>query len=183
MNVGEVFGRLTVLELLPSVSPRGHLRARVACECGATKIVGRRHLRSGATRSCGCLKDELTGLRHLVHGHSANHRTTPEYHSWRAAKTRVANPHGNRWQYYGERGVRMAEEWLDDFAAFLAHVGPRPGPGYSLDRIDNERGYEPGNVRWATASEQRRNQRSRPIEALTPGGRRKRLLRLAAGVR
>jgi hypothetical protein len=54
----------------------------------------------------------------------------------------------------------MAAEWLDDFPAFRAHVGPRPGPGYSLDRIDPDGNYEPGNVRWATRLEQRHNRRA-----------------------
>jgi hypothetical protein len=86
-------------------------------------------------------------------------RGTPEYRAWTDAKTRVSNPNYKDWRYYGARGIRMAPEWLHDFAAFLADVGPRPGPGYSIDRIDVNGDYAPGNVRWATAIEQRRNQR------------------------
>ena len=86
---------------------------------------------------------------------------TPEYRSWRCAKNRTTNPASAGWRYYGARGITMAAAWLEDFAAFLAHVGPRPGPGYSIDRIDNDGNYEPGNVRWATALEQRHNQRPR----------------------
>lgn len=81
---------------------------------------------------------------------------SPEYRSWQAAKTRTTNPNRADWPRYGGRGIRMADEWLNDFPAFLAHIGPRPD-GTSLDRIDSDGNYEPGNVRWATASEQRRN--------------------------
>lgn len=63
------------------------------------------------------------------------------------------------WQHYGRRGIRVCNEWMNDFPAFFAHVGPRPSLEHSIDRIDNDRGYEPGNVRWATPKEQGRNKR------------------------
>jgi hypothetical protein len=85
--------------------------------------------------------------------------THREYWAWQNAKARCFNPKMKSYKNYGERGITMAPEWVNDFPAFLAHIGPRPGLGYTLDRIDNERGYEPGNVRWATHSEQNRNKR------------------------
>lgn len=84
---------------------------------------------------------------------------TPEYRAWTDAKTRTTNPRGKDWRYYGARGIRMAPEWLHDFPAFLACIGPRPAPSYSIDRIDVNGDYAPGNVRWATVMEQRMNQR------------------------
>lgn len=95
--------------------------------------------------------------RPKTHGHNANGRISPEYNSWRSAKQRVMNPNRPEWSYYGGRGIHMCQEWLDSFTAFFEHMGPRPGPKWSLDRIDNDGHYEPGNVRWATASQQARN--------------------------
>lgn len=179
MTVGDVYGRLTVTELLPGQ------RARVLCECGVERVVHQSNVRAGRTRSCGCLHRELLRETRRTHGLT----NSPEYTAWVSAKTRVTNQNTKSWPNYGGRGVRMAEEWLDDFAAFIAHIGPRPGPGYSIDRIDNERGYEPGNVRWATALEQRANRRPtrrgwtrKPFAELTPDGKRRRL-RVQAALR
>ena len=101
--------------------------------------------------------------RHLIHGHSVGqsvgHKLTSEYIAWRSAKQRVSDPHIWNWANYGGRGISMASEWLHDFAAFFAHIGPKPDRSYQLDRINNDGNYEPGNVRWATRSEQRRNRR------------------------
>ncbi len=75
---------------------------------------------------------------------------------------RCTNPRHPDWPNYGGRGIVVADEWRGrgGFDRFLAHVGPKPTAGHSIDRIDNDRGYEPGNVRWATRSEQNQNTRS-----------------------
>jgi hypothetical protein len=73
--------------------------------------------------------------------------------------TRCENPNVHNYASYGGRGVRVCSAWRGDFAAFLAHVGRRPSPQHSIDRIDNDGNYEPGNVRWATTAQQNRNQR------------------------
>jgi len=82
---------------------------------------------------------------------------TPEYSSWAGAKARCANPKINCWSRYGGRGISMCREWMDSFLAFYLWMGPRPSPEHSIDRIDNDGNYEPGNVRWATLSEQINN--------------------------
>jgi hypothetical protein len=98
-----------------------------------------------------------------IHGCRGNHRRKekprPEYTAWALMKSRCNNPRHPRYADYGGRGIGVCERWQMDFSAFLADVGPRPGLGYSLDRIDNGRGYEPGNCRWATAKEQASNRR------------------------
>lgn len=90
----------------------------------------------------------------------ADHPRTSEYEAWRSAKQRCTNAKRLGWKNYGGRGIGMAAEWLHDFAAFLSHIGLKPGPGYSLDRIDNDGDYTPGNVHWATAKQQIANRRS-----------------------
>lgn len=84
-----------------------------------------------------------------------------EYQAWISLKNRCNNPRAHRYADYGGRGIRVHQDWLRSFPAFLAAVGPRPTPTHSLDRIGNDRGYEPGNCRWATPKEQANNTRRR----------------------
>jgi hypothetical protein len=94
-----------------------------------------------------------------THGMSS----TPEYFAWAAMLSRCHNPANPRYDDYGGRGITVCDRWRADFAAFLADVGRRPSPAHSLDRIDNDRGYEPGNCRWATAYVQARNRGRRAL--------------------
>lgn len=96
----------------------------------------------------------------IHHGHAPGHSPSPEYVCWQSMRDRCANPKNRSFADYGGRGITVCAEWERSFAAFLAAVGPKPSPAHSIDRIDNERGYEPGNVRWATRTEQNRNKRN-----------------------
>ena len=90
------------------------------------------------------------------HGHAKVH--APEYRSWCAMKNRCSDSKHHEWHRYGGRGIKVCDRWANSFLAFLADMGPRPSLKYSLDRYPNRDGnYEPGNVRWATMKEQRRN--------------------------
>ncbi len=153
--VGKTFGRLTVLARDGS-NPDGKARWKCVCICGNETTVTGRDLRNGHTASCDCWRVDTTKERATTHAMSK----TREYKSWKAAKQRCINPNDGSYSDYGARGITMADEWMDSFEAFYEHIGPRP-KGTSLDRIDNQRGYEPGNVRWTTIEEQNNNRRPR----------------------
>jgi hypothetical protein len=99
---------------------------------------------------------ERTIHRRTTHGASY----TPEYDIWSGMKARCHTKSHKQYADYGGRGIRVCEGWRASFAAFLRDMGPRPTTEHSLDRIDNDRGYEPGNVRWATDVDQTNNQRT-----------------------
>lgn len=94
----------------------------------------------------------------LRHGHTSNRRATPTYCSWSSMVQRCTNPNCKSWPEYGGRGITVCDRWRNSFDAFLADMGQKPR-GTSIDRIDNDRGYEPGNCRWATRAVQNKNQR------------------------
>lgn len=91
-------------------------------------------------------------------------RHAAEYMAWCGARYRCTQEKGASWHNYGGRGIRMCERWMNSFENFLDDVGPKPTPRHSLDRINNDGNYEPGNVRWATRSEQALNTRNRTSE-------------------
>jgi hypothetical protein len=81
----------------------------------------------------------------------------PEFSVWEGIKRRCLDPRRSKYRIYGGRGITMAQEWVESFFAFYKAVGPRPTPKHQIDRIDNDKGYEPGNVRWATNKENNNN--------------------------
>jgi hypothetical protein len=153
MIAGERFGRLTFVAETPRRSPRHYMRyGRFVCDCGREIETILSDVRRGASKSCGCVRGGSRPKHGMAH--------SPEYSSWRAMLARCLNPKSISFKNYGGRGVTVYEVWQTSFAAFYAHVGPRP-PGTTLDRIDTNGNYEPGNVRWATPKEQAATRRAR----------------------
>lgn len=89
----------------------------------------------------------------------------PEYTSWLNMKSRCGNPKNHRYYRYGGRGIKVCDEWLNSYKSFLSDVGRKPTPAHTLDRINNDGNYEPGNVRWATDEEQKNNRSDNKILA------------------
>lgn len=150
---GERFGRLVAKRMAPREKGK-RPRYECICDCGKERTVLGLSLSSGNTVSCGCAK--LDELKSRGDGSSSE----PEYKIWWAMQRRCHDPRVDNYARYGGRGIRVADEWRGDrhaFRRFLEHVGPRPSPNHSIDRINNAGNYEPGNVRWATDAEQRRN--------------------------
>ncbi len=117
------------------------------CDCGNEKEVRGYVLTSGATQSCGCLHKE--GLSKLMHIHGESIHTTPEYRTWKDMIMRCRPRAENK--NHGARGIFVCERWGDSYQAFLSDMGRRPSERHSIERINNDGNYEPGNGRRANA--------------------------------
>lgn len=148
------FGRLVVVRYAgPDVGGRSTWEC--ICDCGGSRIASGINLRAGRVASCGCLQTEARKVALLTHGLS----TGREYRAWQKMKSRCSNPKHPSFPNYGGRGISVCEAWAS-FLQFYEDMGPAP-EGATLDRIDNELGYEPGNCRWASHEIQARNRRHR----------------------
>jgi len=151
---GRRFGLLVLVDSKRGRNSWGARMGLFRCDCGRDHITSLSGVTSGGIRSCGCRK-----------GKNSKHglRSSPVYQTWINIKKRCFDSSASGFDRYGACGIVMCTEWANSFEAFYAHVGDRP-TGASIDRIDNARGYEPGNVRWASARQQAENRRTtRPV--------------------
>lgn len=154
----QVYGRITVLSVDGTQRPNAIVECQ--CECGKHWNVIARSLAKGSTQSCGCLGKERREAALTKHGLTE----TLEYSVWTKMRSRCQKPNDPRYPDYGARGITAAPEW-EDFGRFIADIPPRPSLNHTLDRIDNDRGYWPGNVKWSTRQEQNNNRRDNHLIA------------------
>jgi hypothetical protein len=154
---GRVFGRLTVLR---KAAREHNTMWECRCTCKTKVVVSTVNLQSGNTKSCGCSRR----VAH-THGETVRKETTPEYRTWRSMMARCYNENTKSYPNYGGRGIKVHRAWWKStkyLIDLVASIGRRPSLYHSIDRIDNDGNYCPGNIRWATKSQQTRNQRKRP---------------------
>lgn len=153
---GRAYGRLKVVgfaEYRPSTGRCRRAFWRCLCSCGVECIVGSGNLKKGKAQSCGCRNREIVSARMTTHGMS----NSPEYSVWSAVIQRCTNKKAPGYKYYGGRGVTVCDRWRKSFEMFRADMGARPSLAHTIDRIDNDGDYTPGNCRWATSHVQHRN--------------------------
>lgn len=154
--VGVSYGNLTVV----SRGANTHINKATwncICSCGNTHNSTASNLKQGKSKSCGCIRSKRTGNLQRTHSDS----NSKEFRSWHAMKTRCLNTKYKRYKDYGGRGITIYLDWITSYASFLAYVGRAPSPKHSIDRIENDGNYEPGNVKWSTPKEQANNRRKR----------------------
>lgn len=150
---GARFHSLVLLEKAGKIGKTVTWRCR--CDCGRETII--RYCNLGKTKTCGCARSEATRKSKLRHGMT----NSVEYHTWSGMRQRCRDVNTPAYPWYGGRGIKVCERWDSSFENFYSDMGKRPGPDFSLDRINNDGDYEPSNCRWVLKRTQSNNRRPR----------------------
>lgn len=154
---GKKINRMFILEFAFTRKTKRFWKCK--CDCGNIKYVDTNQLISGATKSCGCYRKEK--MDRTTHGEGSRGKITREYSAWSKMKRRCSED-GYRARRYKDRGIKVCDRWANSYENFLADMGRAP-EGYTLDRIDNNKGYEPSNCRWASMKEQSNNRNNNRV--------------------
>lgn len=150
MNIGDKNGRLT---LISTFIQGKYSKGIFSCECGTISEKYISHVTSGFTKSCGCIRREVSRKKELTHGKT----NTAEFTTWQGMRSRCYNLNSTKYKNYGGRGIIICDRWRNSFENFLEDMGEKPTPKHSIDRIRVNGNYEKSNCRWATIIEQMRN--------------------------
>ena len=154
---GQRFERLRVVKYA-GLNKNGCALWECICNCGKIKIILGSVLRNSMTKSCGCLRDEKVRQRAIENNFTHGMSNIPEFRIWVAMRKRCRNKNNADYYLYGGRGIKVCERW-QDFKNFIEDIGRRPSKKHSIDRVDNDGNYEPGNCRWVLPEIQARNTR------------------------
>jgi hypothetical protein len=158
---GQRFGRLEVLRFSHTERKAGTYW-ECLCDCGEKKVILYSSLARGDSKSCGCWARESTKVRNTKHGYTANDKKNKHYRTysiWQGVKNRCYNKNVKAYKHYGGRGIKVCPSWLESFENFLKDMG-NPPAGYSIERVDVNGDYEPGNCKWVHPSERSINRQN-----------------------
>lgn len=159
IEANERHGSLCFIRHLDKKTKETRLVSEWMCDCGKTIEAATGRVINGYKTSCGCVGKEMAKKSNTTHGM----RYTQEYSSWNAIKNRCLCETSKDYFRYGGAGIDLFEPWQKDFMAFYGEIGPSPSKKHQVDRIDNRKGYVPGNIRWATHKQQSMNKTTSKI--------------------
>lgn len=157
IKIGQIYNRLTVVKSYTYIANGRHWMHECICICGNLTVVRTSNLLREEIKSCGCLFSEQVSKaiinRCTTHGNARRKNYTTEYKSYAAIKTRCYNLKSKDYRWYGAKGIKMCDRWLNSFENFLEDMGPKPVKGWHIDRIDSTKDYEPSNCQWLSPAD------------------------------